>query len=85
MQSDGHPILLLYYTPTCPFCKKVLDYLQDIDKEIPLKNIESDMEGTEELLHLGGKTQVPCLFIDGKPLYESNVIIDWIREKKDIL
>ena len=34
----------------------------------------------QELLDIGGKTQVPCLFIDGKPLYESDDIIDYMKD-----
>jgi|JI9StandDraft_1071089.scaffolds.fasta_scaffold133946_2 glutaredoxin 3 len=83
MTNAHKHILVLYYIPTCPFCQKVLDYLEEIGKEIPKKNIENDPKAKEELLHLGGKTQVPCLFIDGKPLYESSDIIDWLKEKKD--
>ena len=35
---------------------------------------------TEQLVSIGGKRQVPCLFIDGKPLYESLDIIKWLEE-----
>ena len=34
----------------------------------------------QELLEVGGKTQVPCLIIDGKPLYESDDIIDYLKD-----
>ena len=33
-----------------------------------------------ELIAIGGKPQVPCLVIDGKALYESLDIIDWVRK-----
>ena len=33
----------------------------------------------QTLMEVGGKRQVPCLFIDGAPLYESSDIIDWLR------
>ncbi|MCB1071842.1 MAG: glutathione S-transferase N-terminal domain-containing protein [Chlamydiales bacterium] len=85
MEEEQKPILVLYYNPHCPYCQKVLDFLKSMGKEIPLKNVENDAKAKEELLHLGGKTQVPCLFIDGKPLYESADIIDWLEQKKDIL
>ena len=85
MENEHRPILILYYRPTCPYCKKVLKFLEEIDLEIPLKNIEDNPKAKDELLHLGGKAQVPCLFIDGKPLYESDDIIDWLKERKDIL
>ncbi|NGX51120.1 MAG: hypothetical protein K1060chlam2_00977 [Chlamydiae bacterium] len=85
MEKTHKPILLLYYTPTSPPSQEVLNFLKEIDKEIPLKNVEDDPKANDELLHLGGKAQVPCLFIDGMPLYEAEVIIDWLREKKDNL
>ena len=84
MEDEHKPILILYYKSNCPFCKKVLDYLKKTRISIPLKNIVKDEKATEELLHLGGKIQVPCLFIDGTPLYESQTIIDWLEEKKQL-
>ncbi len=36
----------------------------------------------QALLDVGGKTQVPCLVIDGKALYESNDIIEWLKENQ---
>jgi len=77
-KSDSE--LILYYNPNCPFCKKVLRYLQDHPHNVSLKNISSDPIAKEELFHIGGKVQVPCLFIDGTPLYESQYIIDWLKE-----
>ncbi|QVL57071.1 MAG: glutaredoxin [Simkaniaceae bacterium] len=85
MEEEQEPILVLYYSPHCPYSKKVLSFLEKIGKEIPLKNVENDLKAKDELLHLGGKSQTPCLFIDGKPLYESADIIGWLEEKKDIL
>lgn len=79
MQEDYQPILTLYYKPSCPFCQKVLAFLKNIGKTIPLKNINQDLRAKKELVHLGGKSQVPCLFIDGKPLYESDNIINCIK------
>ena len=38
-----------------------------------------DREDRLELIRVGGKQQVPCLFIDGKPMYESMDIVEWLR------
>ena len=38
-----------------------------------------DREDRLELIRVGGKQQVPCLFIDGKPMYESLDIVEWLR------
>lgn len=72
--------LVLFYKPSCPYCKKVLTAINTADKGIQLKNIQSDKQATHELLRIGGKRQVPCLLIDGKPLYESQAIIEWLSQ-----
>ena len=33
-----------------------------------------------DLVRIGGKKQVPCLVADGRPLYESDDIIAYLRE-----
>ncbi|RAK09401.1 glutaredoxin [Halanaerobium saccharolyticum] len=72
--------LTLYYFPTCPYCKKVLQVIENNDlDEIELKNINQDQEAEAELIEVGGKRQVPCLFIDGEPLYESDEIVAWLK------
>ena len=45
-----------------------------------MKNILTDSQAKLELLEIGGKTQVPCLVIDGKALYESDDIINWLEQ-----
>ena len=72
--------LILYYYPTCPYCRKVTRFIDknDLD-QIELKNINQDQEAEAELIETGGKRQVPCLFIDGEPLYESDDIINWLK------
>lgn len=75
-----HHELALYYRPTCPFCIRVLDFMDRQGVTIPLIDISQDCDAAATLIEVGGKQQVPCLFIDGKPLYESNDIISWIDE-----
>lgn len=73
-----HHELALYYRPTCPFCIKVLDFMDRQGVTIPLIDISQDRDAAATLIEVGGKQQVPCLLIDGKPLYESSDIISWI-------
>ena len=70
----------LFYKPTCPFCKKVLNYMDEQGINLPLRDVSTDADARDELLSVGGKTQVPCLFIDGEPLYESGDIIDYLSK-----
>jgi len=74
--------VVLYIRPKCPYCIKVMRALQSINKTIPIKDIGQDHAAREELIQVGGKKQVPCLFINGKPLYESDQIINWLKKNK---
>ncbi len=73
------PSLTLYYFPSCPFCQMVLQYMKQRGIRVPLKDILSQKAYREELIKIGGSSQVPCLVIDGKPLYESDDIIQWFE------
>lgn len=74
------PNLELYYMPSCPFCKKVLRVIDKLELNIPLKDVSTDKEAENKLLEVGGEDQVPCLFIDGKAMYESMDIINYLMD-----
>jgi glutaredoxin len=78
-RSDGMPELMLYYFPSCPYCRLVLDCLDRLGLEISMRDIQSEPGARDDLLEIGGKGQVPCLVIDGKPLYESGDIVRWLE------
>lgn len=73
--------LELYYKVECPYCQKVLNYMMDNCqiKDVELVDIKEG-NNNEDLIKRGGKDQVPCLFIDGKALYESDDIIKYFKE-----
>ena len=74
--------LELYYYPECPYCQRVLRAIKANGYEgIVLKNIHADAEADATLVRVGGKHQVPCLLIDGDPMYESLDIIDWLAKE----
>ena len=70
----------LYVLDGCPFCAKVLGYMEEHGIELPVRSISNDPEARHTLETVGGKVQCPCLFIDGKPLYESSDIIDYLAK-----
>ena len=71
--------LELFVMTGCPFCGKVLNFLKSTGRtDVQILNITADPAANERLLREGGMDQVPCLFIDGKPLYESGDIIEWL-------
>ncbi len=73
--------LKLYVSDTCGFCKRVKQYIDEVGRtDIEFRNINENQEDADVLVRVGGKRQVPCLFIDGKPMYESADIIKWLKE-----
>lgn len=70
---------VLYMFPSCPYCRKVINYMEQANINIPMKNtLEPGIE--DELIKIGGSDQVPCLVIDGKAMYESDDIIAYMSE-----
>ncbi len=72
--------LVLYMKPTCPYCRKVMTFMSRHEISIPMRDVSIDRSASEELERVGGMAQVPCLFIDGKPMYESDDIIAYLDE-----
>jgi glutaredoxin len=75
----------LYYSPQCPYSQKVLSYLKKAGIKIPLKNVKTDSTARDELLEIGGYLVVPCLIINGNPIYNANDIIDWLSAHQEDL
>ena len=74
------PELTLYHFNGCPYCTYVRQFMKQSGIKIAEKDTMRDNSARQELMSIGGKTQVPCLVIDGKPLYESNDIINWFKK-----
>ncbi|MGN0035227.1 MAG: glutaredoxin family protein [Coriobacteriales bacterium] len=76
------PELVLYKADWCPYCRRVLRFIDTSWKHdasrIAVRDIDSDPGAREQLARVGGREQVPCLFVDGEPLYESNDIIAYL-------
>ncbi len=72
--------LTLYIRNFCPFCDKVTDFMDTNNINIEIKNIFDSKDIFDELMSIGGKTQSPCLVIDGQAMYESDDIITWLAE-----
>ncbi len=77
------PSLTLYMRKSCPCCQKVLTYLEQAGKTLPLADADQNVEVVQTVIEIGGKRQFPCLVIDGEPLYESQDIINWLKNNPD--
>lgn len=73
--------MTLYYKPECPYCRKVLDFIDKNGIELNLRTANNPDEHRKLMEIEGGKTQVPCLVVDGKPMLESDDIIAFLKSK----
>ncbi len=73
-------MLTLYWRPTCPFCRKVLDTADELGLALEKKDI-ADPRVAEELITRGGKQQVPYLVDTARnvEMYESMDIDAYLR------
>ena len=73
--------LELYYFEQCPFCQHVMSALRitGLELKVTLFDIQEDHKHKERLIAATGRGTVPCLFIDGEPMFESRDIADWIH------
>ena len=73
--------LELYKFESCPYCVRVFKAIEKMGRtDIEMHDIEENAADYKRLLEVGGKDQVPCLFIDGVPMYENLDIIDWLEK-----
>ena len=73
-------MLDLFVLESCPYCKKVMDFLEKED--IKYRKIDiSDKDSENSLIQIGGKRQVPFLVDKERNLqmYESDDIIEYLK------
>ena len=73
-----YPAMTLYYKTTCPYCLRVLSFMESNGITMDMADIAQSSHAAD-LVRIGGKRQVPCLVIDGKALYESADIIEYLK------
>ena len=58
--------VVIYSTPTCPYCKRAKEYLSR--KGIPYveHNVAADKEKAKEMIQKSGQMSVPVIIIDGE-------------------
>ena len=58
--------VVIYSTPTCPYCKRAKDYLSQ--KEIPYTdiNVAQDKDAAKEMIQKSGQMGVPVITIDNE-------------------
>lgn len=75
-------MLELFYSESCPYCRKVINHFNENHIEYELRNI-NERENFERLMEMGKISQIPFLIDtdNGKMMYESDKIIDYAERK----
>ena len=73
--------LELYFFPECPYCQIVLQALKEtgLESVVTYHNTRENPADRQKLINDTGKSQVPCLYIDDKPMHESRDIANWLH------
>ena len=71
----------LYHRWRCPYSVKVRDFIEANGLKERIDYIElSEAAGAEDDLNaVTGRSQVPCLVVDGEPKLESADIVSWLE------
>lgn len=71
--------LVLYKFDTCPYCVRVFRALEALGVAVAREDVRTDPAARLFLQQATGRTMVPCLFVDGEPLFESLDIVAWLE------
>ncbi|GBF48936.1 glutaredoxin-like protein [Leptospira ryugenii] len=75
----------LFQFDSCPYCAKVRRAIQDLGlqegKDFAYVEASRGTPGREEVIKLGGLSQVPFLVDGNVQMYESQDIIGYLKEK----
>lgn len=58
--------VVIYSTPTCPYCKRAKDYLSRKGISYVDINVAQDRDAAKEMIQKSGQMGVPVLVIDGE-------------------
>jgi glutaredoxin 3 len=58
--------VLIYSTPTCPYCKMAKDYLKEKKVDFSDINVAQDKAKAQEMIEKSGQMGVPVLDVNGK-------------------
>jgi glutaredoxin len=77
---DRERELVLFKFDSCPYCRRVQVHVEalGLGDQVKQRDTLMDPEARAELAAATGRTQVPCLFVDGEPLFESADINAWL-------
>lgn len=79
------PKLELFKYNSCPFCQRVMMAVQKLGIDVEMHDIMQNPEDLKFHVEKTGRRTVPCLYINGEPMFESGDIISYLEENVDNL
>jgi len=73
--KSDKPKVVVYSTPTCPYCVAAKDFLKENKIEYKEIDVSKDMKAAEEMVEKSGQMGVPVIEIKGQ------IIIGFDKEK----
>ena len=64
--------VVIYSTPTCPYCKRAKDYFTQKGIAYTDYNVGEDREKAKEMIHISKQMGVPVIVVDGEVLVGFN-------------
>ena len=75
--------VMLFYQRNCPFCKKALNYIEQVKAANPeLRDVEIEMIEETEQPEFADKFDyyyVPTFYVDGEKIHEGGIFIDEVE------
>jgi len=72
--------MVLYFKPDCTYCVRTIYFIEKNGIEMELRNIyEGDNQ--LQLMSVAGSGQVPCLIVDGEPIFDDEEIVAYLAER----
>ena len=62
----------VYSTPTCPWCHKAKEFLEELKVEFEDVNVAENQEAAQEMVEKSGQRGVPVIEIDGEMIVGFN-------------
>lgn len=72
--GEEKPVVIIYTTPTCPYCSMAKKFLRENGIEFTEKNVAGDRAALIEMIEKSGQMGVPVLDINGQ------IIVGFDRE-----
>ncbi|MGB9619262.1 MAG: glutaredoxin family protein [Armatimonadota bacterium] len=71
--------VVVYSTPTCPYCTQVKEYLKSRNVPFTDHNVVTDLEARNAMVKKSGQLGVPVIEVDGQ------IVVGFNRSKLDEL